>query len=86
MKSEEIKRQIKTKKARLELYYKREAEMLDGGVQSYGLGSRNATRYNTDLATVRAAIEKLEKEIGELEGQLTGRKPRRTVGIIPRDF
>lgn len=86
MKSTEIKKQIENKKTRLELYYKREAEMLDGGVQSYGLGTRNATRYNTDLATVRAAIDQLEKEIRELEGQLVGRKPRRTVGIIPRDF
>ena len=86
MKREQITKQIETKEARLELYYKREAEMLDGGVQSYGLGSRNATRYNTDLATVRSAIAQLEKEIEELKGQLTGRKPRKTVGIIPRDF
>lgn len=46
MKSREtIKLQLSTKRDRLALYLKREAEMLDGGVQSYGIGSRNLARY-----------------------------------------
>ncbi len=84
--SEEIKTTIAQKKRRLELYLKREEEMLDGGVQSYGLGSRNLARYNTDLNAIRDAIKELETEIGELENQLKGIKPRKVVGIIPRDY
>lgn len=38
---EQIEYQLSIKRNRLELYLKREAEMLDGGVQSYGIGSRN---------------------------------------------
>ena len=53
---EQIEYQLSIKRNRLELYLKREAEMLDGGVQSYGIGSRNLARYNTDLGSIRAAI------------------------------
>lgn len=83
---EEMKRTLKNKKERLEMYYSREKEMLEGGVQSYGLGTRSATRYNTDLAQIRAAIKELEAEISKLEGILNGTRRRRTVGIIPRDY
>lgn len=82
----EIEAELTTKRKRLDLYYKREAEMLDGGVQSYGIGSRNLARYNTDLAQIRAAIKELEAEVSNLEGQLTGQKPRKAVGVVPRDW
>lgn len=36
-----IEIELTGKRERLELYLKREAEMLSGGVQSYGIGSRN---------------------------------------------
>lgn len=81
-----IEAELVTKSKRLDLYYKREAEMLDGGVQSYGIGSRNLARYNTDLAQVRAAIKELEAEVARLEGLLTGQKPRKAVGVVPRDW
>ena len=58
---EQIEYQLSIKRNRLELYLKREAEMLDGGVQSYGIGSRNLARYNTDLGSIRAAIKQLER-------------------------
>lgn len=82
----EIETLLSSKRARLDLYIKREAEMLDGGVQSYGLGTRNVTRYNTDLGQIRAAIAALEKEIASLEAQLGGEKPRKAVGVVPRDW
>ena len=81
-----IQAELTIKRNRLELYYKREAEMLDGGVQSYGIGSRNLARYNTDLSQIRSAIEKLEAEIQSLDGLLDGRKPRKAVGVVPRDW
>lgn len=86
MNKDAIMQKIKEKKARLSAYLDREAEMLTGGVQSYGIGSRNLTRYQTDLANVRDAIKELEKEIEQLEGQLAGRSRRRALGVIPRDW
>lgn len=85
-KKERIENKLKDLRERLALYRKREKEMLDGGVQSYGVGTRNLSRYNTDLSTVRKAIEEIENEIAELEDQLDGIKPRRAVGVVPRDW
>lgn len=81
-----IQEKLEIKKARLAAYLDRETEMLTGGVQSYGIGSRNLTRYQTDLSNIRAAIKELEQEIALLEGQLAGRKTRKAVGVIPRDW
>ncbi len=53
---------------------------------SYGIGSRNLARYNTDLSQIRDAIKQLEKEIANLEGALNGQKPRKAVGVVPRDW
>lgn len=81
-----IQEKLEIKKARLAAYLDRETEMLTGGVQSYGIGSRNLTRYQTDLSNIRAAIKELEQEIALLEGQLEGRKTRKAIGVIPRDW
>lgn len=83
---EKAKKQLETVKRRLNLYYKREEEMLNGGVQSYGIGTRNATRYNTDLSAVKSEIEKLEKRQSELEAVITGNKKRKAIGIVPMDW
>ena len=86
MNRETIQEKIKEKKARRSAYLDRETEMLTGGVQSYGIGSRNLTRYQTDLNTIRAAIKELDEEIAILEGQLSGQSVRKSVGVIPRDW
>ena len=78
--------QLQAKKERLAAYLDREMEMLKGGVQSYGIGSRNLTRYQTDLSNIRAAIKELEAEIALLEGQISGKSVRKSVGVIPRDW
>lgn len=81
-----IREKLDAKRERLSAYLDREVEMLRGGVQSYGIGSRNLTRYQTDLANIRAAITELEKEIEQLENQLSGRASRRAIGVVPRDW
>ena len=70
-----IEIELTGKRERLELYLKREAEMLSGGVQSYGIGSRNLSRYNTDLAAIRAAIKELEDDIAASRPCSTGSAP-----------
>ena len=81
------KEKISRKKERLKMYLDKEAYMLSKyGVQSYGTGSRSAARYDLDLAEIRQAIDTLEKEIEELEGLDAGKKPRKIVGVVIRDW
>ena len=47
---------------------------------------RNLARYNTDLGSIRAAIKQLEADIEALEAALNGEKPRKAVGVVPRDW
>lgn len=58
--------------------------LLQGQVQSYAIGSRNLTKF--DLPKLKAEISALEKEVDELEAAVGGRKRRRAVGVVPRDF
>ncbi len=82
-----FKAELERKRARLELYYQREEVMLsEDGVKSYGTGSQNATRYDTDLAEVRKAIKELEEDIRTVESTLNGERPNRVLGVIPRDW
>lgn len=71
---------------RLELYYRREAEMLGRGAKSYGIGSRNVSRYDTALKEVQDQIATLEREVRTLERALSGRPVRRSAGLVPRDW
>ena len=75
-------KEIEQLKERLKLYYQREKEMLDGGVQSYGIGTRNVSRYQTDLTAIRTAIKDIKNEIEELENK----SKRKAVGVVPRDW
>ena len=86
MNRDEIARQLEIKQDRLAIYLAREKEMLTGGVQSYGIGSRNLARYQTDLNIIRASIKELEADIALLEGRLAGRSVRKAVGVVPRDW
>lgn len=76
---------LEEKKERRRLYIERERVMLSGGAQSYGIGSRNLTRFNTDLAQVRAAIDKLSDEITEIESELESIPVRKRVGLVFHD-
>lgn len=82
----DIETELAGKKTRLQLYLDCEAKILSGGTQAYGYGQRSVTKYNAELAVVRTVIKELEDKISELEGKLTGSKPRKAVGIIPRDL
>lgn len=85
-KKERLTRELAEKKERLSLYIEREKVMLTGGVQSYGIGSRNLARYNTDLSQIRAAIKELQDEIEEIEGVLEGGAKRKRVGLVFREW
>lgn len=85
-KKERLKQDLEEKRERRKLYLNRERVMLTGGVQSYGIGSRNLARYNTDLAQIRAAIKELTDEMDELEALIAGEPARKRVGLVFRDW
>ena len=84
-KKERLRIELAEKIERRKLYLDREKKMLTGGVQSYGVGSRNLARYNTDLSTIRAMIKELSDDIEQIEGQLEGSAARKRVGLVFRD-
>jgi len=83
---EAVRAELERTRTRLELYLAREEEMLGKGVQIYTFGSRSLHRHETPLAAIQAEIERLKKRIRELEAELEGRSPRRTLGVVPRDW
>lgn len=86
VKKQRITEEIAEKRERRLLYLEREKVMLTDGVQSYGIGSQNLSRYNTDLAQIRAAIKELSQEIEELESLLNNEPARKRVGLVFRDW
>lgn len=83
---EDLQRRLQEERERLASYRARELEMLRGGVQSYGIGSRNVARYSLDLNSIREAIKEIEQTIAELESRLRGGNVRRAMGVIIRDW
>lgn len=81
-----IREELEETRARLALYLKREQDMLNRGVQSYGIGTHSLKRYDTDLADIQAMIDKLKDKIEELEAQLNGQSARKAVGVVMRDW
>lgn len=81
---EELKARLEFRHASLDAARAAYLALLNGQVKSYAIGSRNLTRF--DLPQLEDTIRNLEKEVDELEGALSGRKRRKSVGIIPRDW
>ena len=59
-------------------------KLLDGGVKSYRIDDRELTRF--DLPELQREIEDAEAKVDELEALLAGQKPRKSFGVIPRDW
>ena len=79
-----LKARLETKRAQLADANAAYSALLQGGVKSYGIGTRTLTRL--DLPQLENTIKSLEKEVEELENALAGNKRRRAVGVIPRDI
>lgn len=58
--------------------------LAEGGVKQYSIGSRSLTKF--DLNRINEEIKGHEKAIAELDAALNGRKRRRAVGVIARDW
>lgn len=80
----ELRARLEFYKEALQKLRKAYLALVDGGVKSYTLDDRELTRF--DLPDLRKEIENAEKVIDDLTAQLNGKKPRRAVGIVPRDW
>lgn len=81
---EEIKIRIDFHRSAVEKLRAAYIALVEGGVQSYSIGSRQLTRY--DIKTIAAEITAHEKEIDGLEEVLRGGKRRKAYGVVPRDW
>lgn len=58
--------------------------LVDGGVKSYTIDDRQLTRF--DLPSLKNEIKEAESKVDELSALVSGKKPRKAFGIIPRDW
>ncbi len=58
--------------------------LIEGGVKSYMIDDRQLTRF--DIPDLKNEIEECEAKIDELTAALEGKRPRKAVGILPRDW
>lgn len=79
-----IQRRLTFRESALEKLYAAYEALADGGVKSYTIDDRELTRL--DLDALSDEIKTMESEIDSLEAQLSGKKSRRAVGILPRDW
>ena len=59
-------------------------KLIEGGVRSYMIDDRQLTRF--DIPVLKKEIEELEAQIDELDALMEGKRPRKAVGVIPRDW
>ena len=60
------------------------AALVTGGVKSYEIDDRSLTRL--DLASLKKAINDAEAKVDYYENLLGGKKPRKIVAVVPRDW
>lgn len=80
----ELEKRLEFRREALEQARNAYIALLSGGVKSYAIGSRNLTKF--DIPQLEESISKLEKEVDQLEKVLCGGKPRKAVGVVPRDW
>ncbi len=59
-------------------------KLTDGGVKSYTIDDRSLTRF--DLDGIALELEKAIKKKAEYDAIIEGRRPRKAVAIVPRDY
>lgn len=80
----EIKTRLDFHKSAADSLRKAYIALVDGGAQSYTIGSRSLTKF--DLEKIHNEIKEHEKAIGELSALLNGGKRRKAVAVVPRDW
>ena len=79
-----IKKRLAFREKALEKLYDAYTALVEGGVKSYMIDDRQLTRF--DIPALSEEIRQMENEIDELTALVNGSRPRRAVGVIPRDW
>ena len=79
-----LRKRLEFRETTLDQLYAAYQALVKGGVKSYTIDDRELTRF--DLPALKKEIEALEEEIDALEGLLNDKRPRKAVGIVPRDW
>lgn len=58
--------------------------LIDGGVKSYSIDDRELTKF--DLPSLEKRISNAEEKVDQYEALLTGKRPRKAFGVVPRDW
>lgn len=58
--------------------------LVEGQVKSYSIDDRELTRL--DLPSLKKAINDAEAKVDQYEDLLNGKKPRKIVAVVPRDW
>ena len=58
--------------------------LVEGQVKSYEIDDRSLTRL--DLPSLKKAINDAEDKVDQYENLLNGKKPRKIVAIVPRNW
>ena len=58
--------------------------LVEGQVKSYSIDDRELTRL--DLPSLKKAINDAEGKVDQYEDLLGGKKPRKIVAVVPRDW
>ena len=58
--------------------------LVEGGVKSYSIDDRTLTKFDIDKLGME--IEDAVKKRSEYEALMNGRRPRKAVAVVPRDF
>ena len=80
----EIKSRLEFHKAAANKLREAYIALVDGGAQSYTIGSRSLTKF--DLETIHSEIKEHEKAISGLSAMLSGGRRRKAVAVVPRDW
>ena len=80
----EMKTAARFWKAALEKMRAAHLALVDGGVKSYTIDNRQLTRFG--IPDLLGQIEEAERKVDELDALLEGKKSRKALGIIPRDW
>lgn len=83
-KLQRLKKRLEFKQRCLDAAREAYISLLSGRTQSYAIGNRSLTRL--DLGKLKDEIDALEKEVDSLSAQISSGAPRKTVGVILRDY
>lgn len=84
MKREEAKALYKYYCKLIEQLTKAKIALIESGVKSYTIGDRSLTRH--DIKDLTAELDDAIKKRAMYEAIMNGRRPRKAVGVIPRDW